>query len=136
MGMYWNRFLLRNDYAFDAIIEEVARDVAIAIRNEDPTTPYHAARAAMAQRILSGRDEVVEAFYRILKDKAVRTPDFLTKAFENAKPGEDGITRPLAGDIPDAMLQAGVQTVWNETTILAWPTVVEDSQEGQEDNPE
>lgn len=127
MGIYWNRHLLRNDYAFDSIVEEVARDAAVSIRDrEAETAPYHSARLAMANRVLAGRDEVVAAFYRELKDRAVRSAAFIEAAFANAAPDANGRVLPRAQDIPDEMLRSGVEQVWNDATLAAWPTILDD----------
>lgn len=123
---YWRRFLLRNDYAFDNIIEEVARDYASEIRAEDASVPYHEARLAMANRVLAERDEVVSAFFRELKDRAVRESAFLNAAFEHAQPDASGHVQPRAMDIPDELLIGGVANVWNEVALIAWPTILDD----------
>lgn len=126
MGMYWNRHLLRNDYAFDNIIEEVVRGKAIAIRNEPAITIDHDIRLAMADRVISGRDDVVASFLREIKDRAVREQAFLDAAFANAKADATGAIFPRSQDIPDPMLDAGVEKVWVSATLSAWPTIRDD----------
>lgn len=124
---YWKRFALRNDYAFDNIVEEVARDYAIGIRSEGDQVPYHRARLAMAERVLAGRDDVVAAFFRELKDRAVREDAFLDAAFDGVTPDGGGYLTPRAMNIPDQMLWNGIANVWNDAALVAWPTIIEDT---------
>lgn len=129
MGIYLNRYLLRNDYLFDVIVEEVARDHAKAILAEDPETPYHEARAAMARLVIDGpvEDERRRRFVADLKDRGARESAFLTPAFQSPIVGDDGISRPNAGNIPDETLISGVRAVWNDAAVFAWPTIVDDT---------
>lgn len=129
MGKYQQRFLLRNSYMFDNIIEEVAVDKATAIRDvESDDVPYHAERVAMATKVLRNdrTDDILNRFYRQLKDVAVRTDAFLTEAFKSNKENAEGVPIPDAGDIPDEMLENGISSVWNDVALTAWPTIVED----------
>lgn len=136
MGIYLERYLLRNDYQFDSIIEEVARDVAMAIRNEPEDTPYHTQRVAMAEKVLGQRDDVVSRFYRELKDQAVRSDPIRTEAFKSNLKDSEGRAIPDSGSIPDAMLLNGMTAIWNDAALIAWPNIIDETEPAAEPEPE
>lgn len=138
MPVFLQRYLLRQDYMFDNIIEEVAIDHARHIRDsEGENVPYHAERLAMAEKVLAidRSDGHLAAFYRELKDRAVRTQAFLDEAFKGNKTTEDGVPIPDAGRIPDAMLEQGIASVWNDVALVAWPTIVADLENPPAEEP-
>jgi hypothetical protein len=134
MGELMNRYYLRNDHAFDNLLEETARDRSRHIRDtEAATTPFHAERLAIARKILTGqRTPIVAAFIRELKDRAVVHPTILSQAYASATAGPDGITRPRAGDIQDSVLRDGALAIWNDAALVAWPTILEDVAAGRD----
>ena len=129
INTFARRYLLRNNNLFDNIIEEVAIDHARTIRDvEADTVAFHAERLAIAEKILGGdrADPVVAAFYRELKDRAVRAEAILNAAFASGDVNADGVPVPHAEEITDTMLRAGIASEWNATALIAWPTIVAD----------
>lgn len=118
MGKYYDQAQLRNHYDFHQVMESAIIDVARIVRDEDPQTPYHAAREAMARVILETTDPKRDAFRARIIAEAVHYDPILSASVVNGK-----VFPEL---IPDETVRDGILTIWNDVTLAVWPTIVED----------
>lgn len=106
------------DYMHTAILH-----VATAIRNEPDDTPAHEARVAMADKIIETNEPVVGEFIDRIVFRAVMEPTIRDTVFQNGQ-------MALAFTSEEAVV-AGVAAIWNETTLAVWPTIMEDTAQGE-----
>lgn len=118
MGELYDQMVLRQSPDYREFIHAGILHVADEIRNEDESTPYHDARVAMAEKIITTSDDVVRRFIDRVIFRGVMEPSIRDSVVKQGR-----VAIFMADE--DAVLN-GIRAIWNETTLAVWPTVLDD----------
>lgn len=118
MGKIFDQMTLRNHGPFRGFIHAAILEVADSIMSEPPETPYHAARAAMANKIITTNEEVVIRFVDRILFRGVMDDEIRESVIHNGN-----VILEVANET--AILN-GIDALWNETTLAVWPTILDD----------
>lgn len=118
MGELYDQMVLRQSPDYREFIHAGILHVADEIRSEDAGTPYHEARVAMAEKIITTSDDVVRRFIDRVIFRGVMEPSIRDSIVKQGR-----VAIFMADE--DAVLN-GIRAIWNETTLAVWPTVLDD----------
>lgn len=118
MGAIYDQMILRNTPQFRDFIHAAVLQVADNIRNEDPSTEYHAARVAMADKLIETNETVGDDFIGRILFRAIMEPSIRSTVVRNG--------HVVLPDTDEEPLLDGIEVLWNETTLAVWPSVLED----------
>ena len=123
MGKIYNQMLLRQSYEYRDFVHTAILNVADLIRGEPESTPYHAARDAMAERLITTEDGTTSAFVNRIVFRGLMEDGIREELVKNGKIILDNANEDL--------ILAGIDVLWNETTLAVWPTIMDDITEGE-----
>lgn len=119
MGAIYDQMILRKDPGFRDFVHAAILQVATDIQKEATTVPYHKARVAMANLIVQTNDPKVITFIDRMVFRGIMLPGIRESVVQGGQ-----IALQFA-DEPAVL--TGVNSIWNETAIAVWPTIIADT---------